>query len=48
METKSLLTTAGISLIVSTAVVFVNNYFFYKYVNRQFSQNVCKKEVCDF
>ena len=44
METsKSLLTTAGISLMVSTAVVLVNNYFFYKYVCKKQS---CQKESC--
>ena len=32
MNTKSLLTTAGISLLVSSAVVMANNYFFYKYI----------------
>ena len=31
ISTKSLITTAGISLIVSTTVVMINNYFFYRY-----------------
>ena len=30
-SSKSLITTAGISLLVSSAVVMVNNYFFYRY-----------------
>ena len=42
METsKSLLTTAGISLIVSTAVVLVNNFFVYRHACKKPKPCVC-------
>ena len=42
METsKSLLTTAGISLLVSTAVVLVNNFFMYRHACNKTKPCVC-------
>ena len=47
-STKSLLTTAGISLLVSSAVVMVNNFFVYRYHCKKTTPNnecSCKKEL---
>ena len=40
-NSKSLLTTAGISLIVSTAVVLVNNFFVYRHSCKKQKPCVC-------
>jgi hypothetical protein len=40
-NSKSRLTTAGISLLVSTAVVLVNNFFMYRHACKKTKPCVC-------